>query len=283
MKKLISILLALLMLCPGALAETDPDMDFFLPFANAVPESRHTVLSGISAVARGRTIVVRISDDWMAPLSMEPPFGFSSFTCANDTEERIRLTRLFSDSGRESFLNLADAFGYNEETSRRPHISDVDNDLIVMNSRRMDGCWYLVIRPDKSFKNTYSVKMSFSDVSAVWQFDQLTVSTEGETQTATYQLNIQSANDSKAIFDKSGGKLRMVVFDELGANIAVVYKRNASSAEAKYAQLTIEGMDQIIELEGYKDGSKAVYCCVLSDGEMQALKDGASIALAHDR
>lgn len=281
MRKLISLLFVLLMLCPCVLAETDSDMDFFLPFAT--PTSNHTSLSGISAVARGRTIVVRISDDWMAPLSMNPPFGFSSVTCANETEERIRLTYWFSDSERDSFLNLADAFGYNEETIRRPSISDVDNDLIVMNRRRMDDCWYLVIRPDKSFKNTYGVQMSFADVSAVWQFDQLTVSIEGETEPAAYQLNIQSANDSKAIFDKSGGRLRMVVFDELGANIAVIYKKNASSAEAKYAQLSIEGLDHIIELEGYKDGSRAVYCCVLSDNELRALESGASIALAHDK
>lgn len=277
MRKLISMLLVLLMLCPCAMAETD----FSLLFAT--PTSNHTSLSGISAVARGRTIVVRISDEWMEPLSMDPPFGLSSFTCANEVEERIRLTYLFSDSERDSFLNLADAFGYNEETIRRPNISDVDNDLIVMNSRRMEDCWYMVIRPDKSFKNTYSMQMSFSDVSATLQFDQLTVSTEGETAPATYQLNVQSANDSKAIFEKSGGKLRMVVFDELGAYIAVIYKKNATSSEAKYAQLTIKGLDHIIELEGYKDGSKAVYCCVLSDSEMQALKDGATIALSHDK
>lgn len=187
--------------------------------------------------------------------------------------------------------------------AREPGIAPAENGLL-MHQRHVGGAWYLVYRPGDADRKRLSKD---GKLAVDLYFTINTLRAEGtvyadDPERRGFALNVYPGglwqnlghlttlkpkkSKNKTDFEASsenepdGSSLKLTVYRDMDANICVLHQSPASPEALIEARLLIDGLDAGIALAGYSDGEDGIYCCVLTDAEVNALKNGAPFALS---
>ena len=181
--------------------------------------------------------------------------------------------------------------------AREPGIAPTDGGLL-MHQRHIGDAWYMVYRPEKNDRKRLSKD---GRLAVDLYFTINTLRAEGTVDADDrhgFALNVYPGglwenlgepttlkpkkSKNKAEFEDEweykpeGYFLDWTVYRDMETNICVLHRFPAATAPLAEAALLIDGADSGIRLTGYDDGENdGVFCCVLTDAEVDALKNGA--------
>ena len=244
---------------------------------------------GIEAIVRGNTAVVQIPCDWLykyASLFHDPEqraYGFQSNRFIADDEwlaqnldeaEYTAFMADYSEQGYAGLLKIRDVGTICDPT-------DANYDRLLMNKRRIDDDWYIIFRQEElNFKHAvvYYPTTIYADAEGIEVIEQADESIPQEL-ISTGSFRAHRAPDSRIYCEDCSFE----IFSDLEsyglrANVAVITKALANQNFIVDAVLQL-GENVSIDVSGYTEGENAIYCCVLTDSELQLLKDGMDIQL----
>ena len=250
------------------------------PCAACVPDE--TAYSGIEAWERGGTVVIRVPDSYLRQ-QMEP--GGWEATASDaliheaDTEDGD-IARLLH--GRD-YLDYLENAREGQIYTTEAYIPDCMPDGLLMNRRHIGAAWYLTVRPSAPYDGG-----SFELPFYIYR-DRLEITRWPAGATLSQAGGPMGEDDLTITPKKSGGKLAFKSDDDFaadaqfyvvrddGVNILVVREKHfdpdyslTRRVDYCHAQFT---------LQGYADGEDAVYCGVISDSELAAMRDGMVMTL----
>lgn len=231
----------------------------------------------VQAVARGGTIVVRFSDAWLAQPELTGVFGWSPDSeYTGEKAERLLADYLHGDT-YNSFMADYLADGSAEGRARNPVILDE----LIMNRRHIGSDWYIVVRPEEKFSDSWEMYWHINGIKLRREDESLFTNFDLQTVEEYKELKLSRGGGEGPVFELENDGLHMAVYRELDANIAVIYEKNADKDFLEGAQLRMPGMEEGIELDGYMDGKQGVYCCTLTDAELALLQNGVRPEIWH--
>lgn len=258
-----------------------------------------TDLKGLSAVEQGNTIVIRITDEYLyendwkfntiyASTSMEIAEGEEarSIVCSQLNGERLlEFIKMSDDTDWSMTLSrTADVLPYYQlDGESRSDYSAVR--LQQLNARHINGCWYFCMQaPDEFLANGAPLQWRvWLTGLAMFENYKLAYGTTREL-TQTVRLDL-SGTKSEKIYETELSIGSMTVYEEMSTNICVIRRNIQPSADTRFPntnyQLIIGHNSPPIEVDAYTDATDLVFVCVLSDGELQAIRDGVSVQLDH--
>lgn len=234
----------------------------------------------VLAVVRGGTIVIRFSDAWLAKPELEGVFGFSSDSEYAGEEAETLLAEYLHGDAYNSFLADYMADGKAEGRARIPAILATDGELI-MNHRHVGEHWYVIVRPAEKFSNSWEMYWRIDGIKLRWEDGGLAANFDQQTLEKHKKLKLSACGSEGPAFKIENDELQMDIYREMDTNIAVIYEKDADADFLADARLRIPGMKQDIELNGYMDGKLGVYCCTLTEGELELLRRQAQPEIRH--
>ena len=232
--------------CPLCLDVLEPAEVLGGPAAEEVIEAEP---EGLRTIERGGTWVFRI-----------PGAALSSMSLGNETisEDAWPLVALYG----ESLTDALDAY-----------LAVPADGSMPMSLRIIDGDAYLVTRPKRSYKAKRPFKWQGVHVVAdIFKPGEFTV--EGASRLWEYVPD-KERSVKKAFSKTYHRKLEIEVYRGMDANIAVLKWKQMTNKKKLTGVLTIGDLPDAIPVTGYVEKKASVYCCVLTDDEVAALKDGA--------
>lgn len=238
----------------------------------------------VQAAVRGNTAVVAVPYEWMHercsreypeyPPGKRTPYFQSRLEVVDENWLAENLPE-GTVEGMEKAVGLTDGGAYYLDidmliSSSAEH---AETDRLPMSVRFIDNAWYLVFR-QKEMNVDNSCRYS---VRQVYWGEKIEVVHHWGDLIPEEEIDVSRFKGSAA-YETQSDNLSISVFEAIGANIAVIEEKNADKNLISQVKLMLPG-GATAEISGYMDGKNAVYCCVLSDQEMQLLKDGASIQL----
>lgn len=294
-------LLAALCLCAYACAEDDfwtNRLDFYyhansncMGEADMVPISEAAALAfsklacpicvqaaddgeDVRAVSRGGTIVVRFSDAWLDAQELTGVFGWNVADRYTGKQADRMLGEYLHGDAYNAFLRQYLDTGSAEGRADTPHILATDGSL-VMNKRHIGTAWYIVLRPKQAFDQEWSMYWRVSSHALKMEEGVLSIEFDLQTIEETRSLKLNRMDGSQPIYERSGDDMQIAVYRALDGNVAVIWDRGIADVGEAEAQLCIDGAPEAIALNGYVENGAQVYCCMLTDGELQALQRNA--------
>jgi len=234
----------------------------------------------VQAVARGGTIVVRFSDEWLAGPELTGVFGWSPDAEFTGADAQMHLSEYLHGDAYNSFMADFLADGKAEGRARTPTILAVDDELI-MNCRHIGNAWYSIVRPAEKFGDSWEMYWRINGVKLRWEDGSLFTNFDLQTVEEHKKIELSRGGSEGPVFVMENDGLQMSVYRELDANIAVIYEKNADADFLESAQLRMPGMEAGIELDGYMEDRQGVYCCTLTDAELALLQNGAQPEIWH--
>lgn len=228
----------------------------------------------VRAVSRGGTIVVRFSDAWLDAQELIGVFGWSTADQYTGKQADRKLGEYLHGDAYNAFLRQCSAAGSAEGRADTPHILATDGSL-VMSKRHIGSAWYIVLRPKQAFGREWSMYWRVSSHAIQMENGVLSIDFDLQTVEETRSLKLNRMDDSQSIYERSGDDLQMAVYRALDGNVAVIWNRGIADAENAETLLCIEGAAENIAMNGYTENGAQVYCCMLTDGELQALQRNA--------
>lgn len=246
----------------------------------------------VESIVRGGTVVIRVPDAWLRAREddayeidyVAEPWQAQYTGARADAEVAEQL----HGEGYRAFLDVAAAKGeaYTGDDDIPmgcvPELVPGDGDL-VMNRRHIGGAWYLTLRPSEEGRKRLEKKKKL-DVDLKFSLNQLalrdgilSVGKRNEWEDKFLTLKPDKSKAAPTGWQRDG--LELSVFQESGANICVIHL-SAAAPSTEGAALLIDGVDSGIRMDGYPGDGDAIFCCVLTDGEMSALEAGAGFELA---
>jgi len=246
------------------------------PVCCSYPESENTV----DAAARGGTIVVRFNDAWLESQELTSVFGWNSDSIYSGKQAQQTLGECLHGENYNAFMAEYHAGSRAEGRAYMPHIFSADGAL-MMSRRHINNHWYVIMRPKMEFGSSWDMYWRVNSLDLKMEEGQLRTNFDLQTLEETRTLPINRMEGSKAIYERSGKAVDIAVYSALDGNIAVILEKNYTGAELDNVQLRIEGAYEDIVVSGYSEGGSAVYCCMLTDAELAALKKNARIEIRH--
>ena len=236
------------------------------------------------SVVRGGTIVSRIPQSWLddPKKSATGVFAAPSGQTYEGSEAYALLSEYLHGENYTDFIEEYHTNGSAETTVRVPDILWEKGELI-MNQRHFGGAYYIVFRPKNAFEDSYATYARFFEHDLSMENGALRDYVEREWNDPDFNIVLDRINDAKSVYDGAGDGLQISIFCEMDTNIAVITERNADKNRISRVPLRIGDKDTGIEMSGYMDGVDAVYCCVLTDGELSLIQSGAEIALSREK
>ena len=253
-----------------------------------------TYKKGLSAVARGGTIVLRFTEEWLnaEDWKLTGVFAAPHYTEKQGMEAKAAASELLNGEALLNALAGIDAGDMPETYARVPFVFDsydwnekeqgFGKNALMMNQRHINGCWYFCIRPDWPFDDECEIywriennRMWMENGTLFWGWDTQT----GEEHRT---VKLEKAGKAKAVHSAEMNGLTLEIFDEMDTHIAVIHEHNADKDLLRNVRFSIGGGASVLDVEGYMNGTDAIYCCVLSEGEYQAVKSGAQLELQRD-
>lgn len=236
----------------------------------------------VQAAVRGNTAVVAVPYDWMYercskeypeyPPGQRTPSFQSSLEVADEnwldrnlTEDELQQLQIDHVDGEAYYLDIDMLISSSAEHA--------ETDRLPMSVRFIDDTWYLVFR-QKEMNIDAACRYS---VRQVYWGDRIEVVHHWGDLIPEAEIDVSRFKGSAA-YETQSGNLSISVFEAVGANIAVIEEKNADKNLISQVEFKLPD-GSFTRLSGYLDGKNAVYCCILSDQEMQLLKDGASVQL----
>jgi len=156
-----------------------------------------------------------------------------------------------------------------------------ENNELFMNERHIGGAWYVTMRPDKVSGDSIKIYLRFFGGPIMADGDRVSVNGDDEWGDFDYNLKFSKKQNKTKAFGQDYGDFTIDIYDELDTHIAVIRQKNADKDLLEEVRLTVDNQPDII-LNGYMDGTDAVYCCTLTDGEDHLIRNGASVKLWHE-
>ena len=236
----------------------------------------------VTAVERGGTIILRMPDSWANSRNdIGSVFG-SSNAEVYEGEEAVRIVgHYLHGDAYNAFMKSWDETGKAEDWLWYPRIYPENNELF-MNQRHIGGSWYVTMRPDKVSGDSIKIYLRFFGGMMKADGDRLTADIwDDEWGDDNYILKFSKKQNKSSTFSRDYGDFTLDIYDELDTHIAVIRQKNADKDLLKEVRLTVGDQPDII-LNGYMDGSDAVYCCTLADGEDYLIRNGTEVELEHE-
>ena len=249
--------------------------------------------SDIKAVTRGGTIVLRISDEWLYSFEdISGVFGFSMPAYYGGEDAWEALDQYLHGERLAAFLDDYTADGSAESIARTPAVLCTGGELL-MNERHIGPYWYITVRPAEKFGSSWDM---------YWRVDEMDITMEADSEidhadgTVKYddvfsaQFNRQTIEDHKTVkaesmssnkagFTKEYDGLELQIFEGLDTNIGLIYEKNADKDLLENVEVRI-GDRASFYVSGYMNGSNGVYVFVLTDAEVNAVKnENASVSI----
>jgi hypothetical protein len=239
---------------------------------------------GVSAVARGGTYVLRITDEWMnSRTDIGSVFGFFSTMAFTGEDIMKPLAERVHGDDYVAFVEAIQNGASAGATTYYPGIYP-KNDELEMCQRHIGGAWYTVLRPDKEARDAMTKKgklkiyLRFFGGETRYENGTLTLGDGDEWGDDNYSLKFEKMG-SKAVFTKSYNGLDLALYDELDAAIFVLREPKADRDALEEVGLALDGKAMNISLNGYMDGKDAVYAGVFTAPEAAAIRNGGELAL----
>ena len=266
-------------------SEADAEAMGMLPCPVCVQEAADP--QGVRAVARGGTYVLRMTDEWMnSRTDIGGVFGFSSPGVYSGEEMMKPLSQRLHGDAYVSFLEAIQGGGTASAPAYYPDIYPQNHEL-EMCKRHIGGAWYTVLRPDEasrrrmSKKGRLKINLRFFGGESTYADGTLTLGEGDEWGDDEYALKFEKMR-SDAVFARDYDGLTLSLFEELGATIFVLREHNADADLLVDVGLTLDGEDMGLSLDGYMDGTDAVFVGVFTAPEAARVKGGAALALARE-
>ena len=229
------------------------------------------------AVSRGGTIVVKFSDAWLNAHELTGVFGFSGESSYPGVQGLRQLGAYLHGESYDAFLEAWLESGFAEGRASTPYILPV-NGALVMHRRHIGPYWYIIMRPQEKFSGAWSMYWRVSSYRLRAEADTLYSEFDRQTVEETRSLAVEAMHGSAPVLQRQSGSLVIEVYNALNGNIAVIREENPGGS-LENVQLMIGGRNEGIELSGYMDGAAAVYCCMLTDAELEALQANARMEI----
>lgn len=251
----------------------------FGKFACPVCVQAEDVGEDVQAASRGGTVVVKFSDAWLNAQELTGVFGWGTDSAyTGHAAWRTLGEYLHGESYRgfvESYLQNGSADG----RANTPFI--LSRGAQVMSRRHIGGNWYIVVRPEEKFRDTWSMYWRVSSLKLNMEGEALTSNFDMQTVEETRRLSLSRMDGTDAAFTCTGAGFELEVYEALGGYIAVIREEGGAAGSMENVRLMIDGASFGIDLAGYAEGTDAVYCFALDAGELEALKGNAGAQLWH--
>lgn len=252
----------------------------FYPCPVCVPDEAE--YPGVEAWTRGGTVVVRVPEDYMAEkLAGETEPG-------EIPEELLRdggaqdgdLARLLHGEAYQSALN-GEGGWWSAVTAQTALIPEYAGDALLMSQRHLGAAWYIVIRPDEKGRKAlaksgemplkmrywratlavrrYDAGAAFEVADAAFAEEEITLKPVKSSGEEAWRMDAEDVGDV-GLYVLRDGDVNTLVLREMGG-----------AADGPSCRASYKGAE--FELNGYADGKDAVYCCAVSDDELDALRE----------
>ena len=235
------------------------------------------------AVSRGGTIVIRIPYEWMDSQQLVGSWWGSIDHPVGDTKEQV----LFPIIPPDEVANWVLQGSMEEEMIRLFAVAQAESKAKTMSRRPLNDHYYVVIRPEEKFGGSFDLYYSVSEWGLSMSDDTVHGDLKLDQETQKLKLKIDALDGIKTEWKKDFGGFGISLFAVQDVYIAVIEEPGVKAEDLDYTQLYIDapGYDFdyfYIRMEGYMDGKKGVYCCVLSEAEAKLMMDDVSVRLEHD-
>lgn len=263
--------------CGGQLLLEATDTENSFPCPICVQED---VEEGILAVERGGTIILRLSDDWMASREgVQGIFAMPDSGSYTGDAVQAQLSEYLHGDDYNSFLKEWAENGCASAKVYSPSIYPQNQELF-MNERHIGGAWYITMRPMRNVGKSLPIYLRFFVGDFKAEGDILEYCWDCEWDEFNYNLKFSDAYSKKSVFSKDYGDFEITLYAAMGTYVAVIYQPNGDEDLLENVCLSLENQPDIV-LNGYMNGDTAVYCCVLNAAEKFLLESGASVQLKY--
>lgn len=241
--------------------------------------------SGVEAVERGGTLVIRVPDAWMAARPAgETEDNFERYWAGEFTGREADLLIAEQLHGAAYRALLEDGAPRRQAISRVPDV-ELGSGALMMNRRHIGAAWILIYRPAEAARQALDragrleIPLYFTVNTLTLQNGALNVFGGGLWRDAAFEVKPDKSKN-RTFFEAEYDGLTLRVFRDRGMNIAVWHLANGGADGLAGATVLIDGADRGIRADGYPSGDGAVFCCALTEGELHALENGARAEIA---
>lgn len=234
----------------------------------------------VQAASRGGTIVVCFSDAWLNEPELTGVFGWSGGGSYSGAECQAVLAENLHGDAYNRFMEDYLQNGSAEGRANTPHILSADG-LLVMNKRHIGSDWYIVVRPREKFEDSWNMYWRVSSLSLQMEQDTLHADFDQQTVEEIRELKIDRMDGSEPVYQRSGDALDIAVYAALDGNIMVLREKDAADRNLEDVRLRISGAPDGVDIAGYPENDAAVYCCMITDAELEALQNNARVEISH--
>lgn len=240
------------------------------------------VEDGILAVERGGTVILRLSDAWMASREgVEGIFALPDSGIYTGSTMQAQLGHYLHGDTYNEFLKAWAETGCAATKVYSPGIYPQNQELF-MNERHIGGAWYITMRPARKVGKRLPIYLRFFVGDFKAEGDVLEYCWDCEWGEMNYNLTFSDAYSKKSVFSKDYGDFEITLYEAMGAYVAVIHQPHGDGDLLQNVRLSLEGQPDII-LNGYMNGDTATYCCVLNSAEKFLLGNGASVRLEQEQ
>lgn len=232
------------------------------------------------AVVRGGTIAVKFSQAWLDQQELTGVFGFMGAEKDSGVQAHRLLQQYLHGENYNAFLATWLESGSAEGRANTPYILPSGGTQILC-IRRIGPDWYIIVRPGEKFGRKWEMYWRVSSYALRAEGDSLYSEFDRQTVEEHAALELLSMNDAAAVYARESEALTIEVYEALDGNIAVIREKNAAIRGREGVRLIIGGWDAGVEMSGYGDGKETIYCCMLSDAELNQLRANAKAELWH--
>lgn len=239
------------------------------------------VKAKITAVERGGTIILRMPDSWAHSRDdIGSVFGWGAPDVYEGEEAADIVAHYLHGDAYNEFMKTWEETGRAEAWTWNPGIYPENNELF-MNERHIGGSWYVTMRPDAVSGDSIKIYLRFFGGMMEAEGDRVIVDGNDEWGETDYKLKFSEKKNKGKAFSRDCEGFSIDIYDELDTHIAVIRQHDADKDLLEEVRLMVDDQPGII-LNGYMDGSDAVFCCTLSHGEDHLIRSGAPVRLEKD-
>ena len=235
--------------------------------------------TGVRAAARGGTIVLRFSDAWMAEPELTGVFGWSVDSVYEGAAGETKLAEYLHGEAYNAFLAEYARSGSATVEAREPDVVAIHGERIL-SRRHIGGYWYVVVRPAEKFGDSWGMYWRIDGLQLCMENGALRTNFEQQTVEETLEVALERESGASPVYSAAAEGFSIEIYRALDMNVAVIYEARGDADALENACLLLGSCAQI-ELCGYMDGDSAVYCCVLDNAELEALRSGVDARLLH--
>ncbi len=231
-----------------------------------------------TAAARYSVIVVRFSDSWLAKQELTGVFGFMGEAIYEGAEaERMRAELLHG----EAYANFPE--DGTQVWALAPDLLEQDGDealCTLLCRRHIGSAWYVILLPTQRFGDSWEMYWRVNADQVWMEGGALHTCFERQTVEEHRALKLALLHGSEPEYSRDG-EPEVRVYQALDTHVAVIYESDPDENLLQDVELRIGG-EYAGTMQGRLQDGRAIYYSALTEGEMNALRNGAAVELARE-